>query len=189
MTSPSSSTPSLLSDTTTVSSRTLLAQYDTIPAAKDFSDALASLQSTYGFGGAVPTPIPNDVPHLIPTPSRAPTKVRDVAFDTQSSKDYERAFGDLQSSYGFCGPIGPHRTPKRTRAARKSASGLPLVQPTSKNYRVVLAKLQRPRSGSARRRRPDVPFYPRSSFIRPSHRHSLRLYLYLLPPDHIPNGQ
>ncbi|KAF7289468.1 hypothetical protein HMN09_01340800 [Mycena chlorophos] len=142
MTSPSSSTPSLLSVTTTVSSRTLLAQYDTIPAAKDFSDALASLQSTYGFGGAVPTPIPNDVPHLIPTPSRAPTKVRDVAFDTQSSKDYERAFGDLQSSYGFCGPIGPHRTPKRTRAARKSASGLPLAQPTSKNYRVVLAKLQ-----------------------------------------------
>ncbi|KAJ7065257.1 hypothetical protein C8F01DRAFT_736997 [Mycena amicta] len=147
--SPSSSTTSLLSDTT-VSSRTPIVQKS---ESKDFSDAFASLQSTYGFGSVAPSPSPiarspkstvaNKNKTANPSsPSPSPSAV-------QPSKDYEAAFADLQSSFGFGASIGPilppvprRTTPKPTRSTVTASPPAIDATPVSKDYGAAFADLQ-----------------------------------------------
>ncbi|KAJ7626251.1 hypothetical protein DFH06DRAFT_736948 [Mycena polygramma] len=99
----STSTTSLAS-TTTVSSRTPL----TRPAPqKDFQAAFANLQSTYGFGGSVPSPVPKQQKS---TSSKRPTSSSTAPAPTprsplKSTKNFEAAFADLQSTFGFGGAV------------------------------------------------------------------------------------
>ncbi|KAJ7460819.1 hypothetical protein FB451DRAFT_1270413 [Mycena latifolia] len=132
MSSASSSTASLVS-TTTVSSRAPLNA--TAPPKKDFQAAFASLQSSYGFAASVPAPAP------VPAPvQKQKQKTRSTATPVSPSaspaqaKDFEAAFANLQSSYGFSGAVPvPIQKPQKqstsgsffsklTRPASKTAS-------------------------------------------------------------------
>ncbi|KAJ7797507.1 hypothetical protein B0H14DRAFT_3547771 [Mycena olivaceomarginata] len=124
----STSTTSLVSNTT-VSSRAAAKTVTVQP--KDFQGAFASLQSTYGFGATVPSPVQKKTTSTprsaAPSPApRAPLQTKNFqsAFaDLQSTygfgasnKNFESAFADLQSTYGFGGavpsPIPRSRTNK-----------------------------------------------------------------------------
>ncbi|KAJ7146349.1 hypothetical protein C8R44DRAFT_973163 [Mycena epipterygia] len=107
MSSASSSTASLVS-TTTVSSRAPLTGQP-----KDFRAAFASLQSSYGFGGSAPSPVPKTT--TASRSERAPASSRAPA---NAPKDFQAAFADLQSTYGF-GGSAPLPVPK----PKKEGSG------------------------------------------------------------------
>ncbi|KAJ7146346.1 hypothetical protein C8R44DRAFT_845534 [Mycena epipterygia] len=133
MTSASSSTVSLVS-TTTVSSRAPLTGQP-----KDFQAAFASLQSTYGFGGSAPTPLPKS------TASRSESAPPSSRASSKAPKDFQAAFADLQSTYGFSGsaPV-PIPKPKkegsgslfakfaRATAPKAQASPAPTPSPKTK---------------------------------------------------------
>ncbi|KAJ7708841.1 hypothetical protein B0H17DRAFT_846999, partial [Mycena rosella] len=89
----SSSTASLAS-TTTVSSRAPLTTRAAQP--KDFEAAFASLQSTYGFAAAAPSPVQKTAASR----SAATVAPRQASAPGQP-KDFEAAFASLQSTYGF----------------------------------------------------------------------------------------
>ncbi|KAJ7643369.1 hypothetical protein DFH06DRAFT_598273 [Mycena polygramma] len=112
----STSTTSLAS-TTTVSSRTPL----TRPAPqKDFQAAFANLQSTYGFGGSVPSPVPKQQksPSSKRSTKRSPTAPAPATDAPRSSltptKNFQAAFADLQSTFGF-GSAVPSPVPKQPK--------------------------------------------------------------------------
>ncbi|KAJ7089818.1 hypothetical protein B0H15DRAFT_272948 [Mycena belliarum] len=119
--SASSSTASLAS-TTTVSSRTPLNR-DVKPKPKDFAAAFAQLQSTYGFGGAAPTPVqktPVQKKKTTPAASAPPAPA------LGQQKDYAAAFASLQSSYGFAGfaggaPVPVQKSPQNSQKRDSSA--------------------------------------------------------------------
>ncbi|KAJ7781992.1 hypothetical protein DFH07DRAFT_792219 [Mycena maculata] len=98
MSSASSSTTSLVSNTT-VSSRAPL----TGTQPKDFQAAFASLQSTYGFAGSVPMPAPKTTASSATTSRMSSTAASHVPSATP--KDFQSAFADLQSTYGFSGSV------------------------------------------------------------------------------------
>ncbi|KAK7057685.1 hypothetical protein R3P38DRAFT_2842482 [Favolaschia claudopus] len=92
------STASLLS----VSSRTPLNGSQR----KDFQDAFASLQSTYGFAGSAPCPVPKtstSTSTSAKSSTRTPSSVNAPLRQTEAKKDFRSAFGALQSTYGFSG--------------------------------------------------------------------------------------
>nr|GAT53499.1 predicted protein [Mycena chlorophos] len=157
--SPSSSTPSLVS---TVSSRATLVQQPKSNT-KDYSAAFASLQSTYGFGGAVPSPVSKTPQRTQKMQTRKSVfkqeaAARPIASGSTSGKNYEAAFADLQSSFGFGGPIGPSPVPKtRSRsnprslatpitptpfADRRTHSGAPSPVPANRSSFFSLARLR-----------------------------------------------
>lgn len=109
----SHSTTSLVSNTS-VSSRTPLA---TQP--KDFQAAFASLQSTYGLSHTAPSPLAksnrrrNTNVHSGAAPG-APTATATTASQSATPKDFEAAFANLQSTYGFCGSA-PSPVPKQSK--------------------------------------------------------------------------
>ncbi|KAJ7035524.1 hypothetical protein C8F04DRAFT_1097553 [Mycena alexandri] len=101
----STSTASLASTTTTISSSAHLIS-STTPQSKDFHTAFATLQSTYGFSATAPSPVPKkqraSEPMRVPTVV-TPSVVRSRTPATAPTKDFEAAFADLQSTYGFGG--------------------------------------------------------------------------------------
>ncbi|KAJ7272638.1 hypothetical protein B0H12DRAFT_589814 [Mycena haematopus] len=114
MSRASSSTTSLVSNTT-VSSRTPL---NGVPR-KDFQSAFADLQSTYGFGGAAPRPVPKKTSTSVPR-STVPSQTTRSPLQT-TPKNFESAFADLQSTYGFGGAT-PSPIPKSVKQPRKGSS-------------------------------------------------------------------
>ncbi|KAK6978140.1 hypothetical protein R3P38DRAFT_3119736 [Favolaschia claudopus] len=95
------STASLLS----VSSRTPLNGSQS----KDYQSAFATLQSTYGFAGSAPSPVPK-----AKSSTRTPSQVNAPLTQTKAKKDYRAAFGALQSTYGFSG-AAPCPVPKSNK--------------------------------------------------------------------------
>jgi len=93
------STASLVSNTT-VSSRTPLTGSNTAQT-KDFQSAFASLQSTYGFNGSAPSPVPKKKTKQTSAPRSAISNTATRA----PTKNFESAFADLQSTYGFGGAV------------------------------------------------------------------------------------
>ncbi|KAF7317854.1 hypothetical protein MKEN_00873300 [Mycena kentingensis (nom. inval.)] len=97
---------------------------------KDYADAFASLQSTYGFGGATPSPVAKKTkaatsvttrnsPKPTPSPSQPSTESK------ATSKDYQAAFADLQSTYGFGGAVPtpiPRSEPAQSNATPQQSS-------------------------------------------------------------------
>ncbi|KAF7357008.1 hypothetical protein MVEN_01037400 [Mycena venus] len=109
MTSASSSTTSLVSNTT-ASSRAPL----TAAQSKDFQSAFASLQSTYGFSGTAPSPVQKET-SSVPRPDAASPATH------PTTKDFQSAFADLQSTYGFGGAV-PSPVPKPKKQGNTSGS-------------------------------------------------------------------
>ncbi|KAF7357001.1 hypothetical protein MVEN_01036700 [Mycena venus] len=75
---------------------------------KDFQAAFASLQSTFGFSGAVPSPVQKkqtSAPRSVVAPSPA---------TRSAGKNFASAFADLQSTYGF-GGAAPSPVPKKNK--------------------------------------------------------------------------
>ncbi|KAJ6581051.1 hypothetical protein B0H19DRAFT_1251311 [Mycena capillaripes] len=104
----SNSTTSLVSNTT-LSSR---APLNGSAQSKDFRSVLTSLQSTFGFGGTAPSPVPKK-----PSPQSTPTTsaiypAADASLAPKATKNFESAFADLQSTYGFSG-AAPSPVPKK----------------------------------------------------------------------------
>ncbi|KAJ7797513.1 hypothetical protein B0H14DRAFT_3493657 [Mycena olivaceomarginata] len=125
----STSTTSLVSNTT-VSSRTPL---NSTVQPKDFQGAFGSLQSTYGFGATAPSPVQKKTTSAprsaAPSPApRAPLQTKNFhpvqkkksttpaprsAVPSSATrtplqpgnKNFESAFADLQSTYGFGGVV------------------------------------------------------------------------------------
>ncbi|KAJ7460816.1 hypothetical protein FB451DRAFT_503490 [Mycena latifolia] len=140
--SASSSTISLVS-TATVSSRAPL--NGTAPAPpKDFQDTFARLQSTYGFSGFAPTPVPPKNPaarSLTNASSRAPSA-------PIQPKDFEGAFATLQSTYGFSGnapvPIqNPHEQASTSLFSRLTRSS-PKTRAASTSTKTKVRHIPRP---------------------------------------------
>ncbi|KAF8129670.1 glycoside hydrolase superfamily [Mycena galopus ATCC 62051] len=94
------STASLVSNTT-VSSRTPLTGSNTAQT-KDFQAAFTSLQSTYGFNGSAPSPVPKKKTKQTSAPRSAISNTETRA----PTKNFESAFADLQSTYGFGAAAG-----------------------------------------------------------------------------------
>ncbi|KAJ7065253.1 hypothetical protein C8F01DRAFT_1124916 [Mycena amicta] len=102
-------TPSSRSSSSTTS---LLSTH---PSSKDFSAAFAHLQSSYGYTGAVPTPIPTPISkHGTKNQSGAATS------SASSTKDFASAFADLQSSYGYAGSVPTPITKKAPKTSKKT---------------------------------------------------------------------
>ncbi|KAJ7035527.1 hypothetical protein C8F04DRAFT_510447 [Mycena alexandri] len=110
MFSANTSTTSLAS-TTTVSSRAPLAGS---AQTKDFQAAFASLQSTYGFAASAPTPVLNKKSTNNNSSSTTTPAVR-ASPSTTTTKDFQSAFADLQSTYGL-GSSAPMPVPKKQGA-------------------------------------------------------------------------
>jgi hypothetical protein len=134
----STSTTSLVSNTT-VSSR---APLNSTVQPKDFQGAFGSLQSTYGFGATVPSPVQKQTTS---TPrSSAPSPAPRAPLQT---KNFQSAFADLQSTYGFGGavpsPVQKKKsiTPAPHSAVPSSATRAPL-QAGNKNFESAFADLQ-----------------------------------------------
>jgi hypothetical protein len=127
--SPASSTSTLLS--TYTSEKAVLSATQSKPA-KDYSAAFASLQTQYGFmGGNVAPTTSSTAPNVkkercslswklgcsrsvkLPT-TRSPSP---AAKKVTEKKDFEVAFGQLQSSLGFAGaaPVLSHQKPTSDR--------------------------------------------------------------------------
>ncbi|KAJ7781983.1 hypothetical protein DFH07DRAFT_792195 [Mycena maculata] len=100
MSSASSSTTSLVSNTT-VSSRAPL----TGTQPKDFQAAFASLQSTYGLAGSVPMPAPKTTAAASSTTTSRMSSTAASHVPSATPKDFQSAFADLQSTYGFNGSV------------------------------------------------------------------------------------
>ncbi|KAJ7173664.1 hypothetical protein C8R46DRAFT_119500 [Mycena filopes] len=99
MFSANTSTASLV----TVSSRAPLTR--SAPT-KDFQAAFASLQSTYGFAASAPTPVQKKNSSSTRSPSATtstPAVHRSTSTSASQTKDFESAFANLQSTYGFAG--------------------------------------------------------------------------------------
>nr|GAT53503.1 predicted protein [Mycena chlorophos] len=93
---------------------------------KDFQAAFASLQSMYGFNGTAPAPTPI---YYIHRKTAAKTAFHDASSASENApiassenttgKNYEAAFANLQSTYGFGGaapmPVPPSKRVKRAR--------------------------------------------------------------------------
>lgn len=83
---------------------------------KDFESAFGSLSSSYGFAGGVPSK-----PAKTTKPTKAsPTSAISSSSSSQPksshphpSKDYQSAFGDLSSSFGFGGAYSPSWNTKK----------------------------------------------------------------------------
>ncbi|KAJ7272632.1 hypothetical protein B0H12DRAFT_1215754 [Mycena haematopus] len=119
MSSASTSTTSLVSNTT-VSSRAPLNGSRTAQP-KDFQSAFASLQSTYGFNGSAPSPVPKQKGTSAPC-SAVPSPATVTRAPLQATnKNYESAFADLQSTYGFSGAV-PSPIPKSKKTDNSSGS-------------------------------------------------------------------
>lgn len=68
---------------------------------KDYSAAFASLQSSYGFGGAVPTRHSTSKPQTSASVSRSrQTTQTGGSLIPPGAKDFEASFGALSSAYG-----------------------------------------------------------------------------------------
>ncbi|KAF7370979.1 hypothetical protein MSAN_00732100 [Mycena sanguinolenta] len=107
--SPSASTASLMSNNTVSSRAPLNGSRTTQP--KDFQAAFASLQSTYGFSGSAPSPVPKKNAKSTSAPrSAVPPSVTRTPLQA-GNKNFEAAFADLQSTYGF-GGAAPSPVPK-----------------------------------------------------------------------------
>ncbi|EGN91735.1 hypothetical protein SERLA73DRAFT_148247 [Serpula lacrymans var. lacrymans S7.3] len=110
-----SSTTSLHSTTTFSSTAPLTSSQPP----KDFQSAFEQLQSTYGVNGHTPTPISTSAqkwpkwlqrrPSAKPSPSQL--KPLPVTDPSSPSKNYEGAFAQLSSSYGFGG--GPNNASRK----------------------------------------------------------------------------
>ncbi|KAJ7173684.1 hypothetical protein C8R46DRAFT_1031955 [Mycena filopes] len=101
MFSATTSSASLVSNNTVSSRAPLTGSAPT----KDFQAAFASLQSTYGFAASAPTPVQkkkNSSSARSPS-STTPTHAVRASTSSPQTKDYQSAFADLQSTYGFCG--------------------------------------------------------------------------------------
>ncbi|KAJ7156884.1 hypothetical protein C8R43DRAFT_1125457 [Mycena crocata] len=158
--SNSNSTTSLLS--TTVSSRTPLNGSSTVQP-KDFQSAFATLQSTYGFSGSAPSPVSKSSK----TPSASSSTASLVSNTTISSraplapkKDFQSAFTDLQSTYGF-GGAAPSPVPSskqkqntgslfskfiRSSSAPKAQGSVPSRSPSTStsSHKVKVRHIPRP---------------------------------------------
>ncbi|KAJ7801098.1 hypothetical protein B0H14DRAFT_3885265 [Mycena olivaceomarginata] len=71
---------------------------------KNFQSAFADLQSTYGFGGAVPSPVQKKK-STTPAPRSAVPSSATRAPLQPGNKNFQSAFADLQSTYGFGGAV------------------------------------------------------------------------------------
>ncbi|KAJ7777383.1 hypothetical protein B0H16DRAFT_956022 [Mycena metata] len=112
MLSANNSTTSLAS-TTTVSSRAPLTGS---AEKKDFQAAFASLQSTYGFAASAPTPVLKKKSTSNSSPTTTSTTTPAVrAVHASTPKDFQSAFANLQSTYGF-GGSAPMPIPKKQGA-------------------------------------------------------------------------
>ncbi|KIP05530.1 hypothetical protein PHLGIDRAFT_149256 [Phlebiopsis gigantea 11061_1 CR5-6] len=101
------SSETLTSVTSTSSSSTLLKKPSTHLPQKDYFAAFGALQSQYGFGGSVPTPVTLPKPSKS-TKSQSPSSTTtSAAAQSSKAKDYEAAYGALCSSYGFGGAPVP----------------------------------------------------------------------------------
>ncbi|KAJ7156881.1 hypothetical protein C8R43DRAFT_407272 [Mycena crocata] len=136
----SSSTTSLVSNTT-VSSRAPLNGLQS----KDFQSAFATLQSTYGSSGSAPRPVSKSSKTHSASGLTAPTTVSSRA-PLAPKKNFQAAFADLQSTYGF-GGAAPSPVPKASKmpSASSSASSkiswrTPLGAP--KDFQSAFADLQ-----------------------------------------------
>ncbi|KAJ7777380.1 hypothetical protein B0H16DRAFT_956008 [Mycena metata] len=118
----STSTTSLASTTHTVSSSAHLIRPTTATTqSKDFHSAFATLQSTYGFGATAPSPVPKK--RLTSESTQHSTAVvssRTPA--TAPTKDFEAAFADLQSTYGFGGAASTPITKSKATTQGRSGS-------------------------------------------------------------------
>ncbi|KAJ7781984.1 hypothetical protein DFH07DRAFT_392646 [Mycena maculata] len=147
MSCASSSTASLVSNTT-VSSRTPL----TAMQPKDFQAAFASLQSTNGFAGSAPMPVPkSNAPRS--TVSSASTTTASSHAPSTAPKGFQSAFADLQSTYGF-GGAAPSPVPK----PKKEGSSCSFF---SKLVRSAKPRTSTPSSPSTSTPKTKVRFVPR----------------------------
>ncbi|KAJ6478534.1 hypothetical protein C8R47DRAFT_1323020 [Mycena vitilis] len=115
----STSTASLVSNTS-VSSRTPL----TRPATqKDYQAAFGNLQSTYGFGGSglyygvggsALSPLPKQNKPASPKRSKNSPTAPATGASTKTTKNFQAAFGNLQSTFGFGGAV-PSPVPKQPK--------------------------------------------------------------------------
>lgn len=97
---------------------------------KDFSAAFANLQSQYGMSGGMPVPKPTEKRSKTHTSPKAQKHV--VSFPTspapttpsQPGKNYELAFGNLASSYGFGSsvPTPIYKSEKTTKCSSNKPS-------------------------------------------------------------------
>ena len=77
------------------------------PQQKDYASAFASLQSTYGTAGHIPTPVSaskKSTRQPTHTSSRPSTPPRNLP-TPNAPRDFQAAFGKLSSSYGFAGLV------------------------------------------------------------------------------------
>ncbi|KAJ6485746.1 hypothetical protein C8R45DRAFT_930830 [Mycena sanguinolenta] len=123
MSSASASTTSLVSNTTISSRAPLNGSRTTQP--KDFQAAFASLQSTYGFSGSAPSPVPKKTSKSTSAPPArsavsAPAPVTRAPLQA-TNKNVEAAFADLQSTYGF-GGAAPSPIPKSKKQDKDNRS-------------------------------------------------------------------
>ena len=72
-------------------------------SSKNFSSALADLQSTYGAYGCAPMLPASQNNHKS---RKLESKSKALGSNNKSDNSRARAFGDLQSSYGFVGGLG-----------------------------------------------------------------------------------
>ncbi|KAJ6537809.1 hypothetical protein B0H19DRAFT_1180961 [Mycena capillaripes] len=141
MSSASNSTTSLVSSTT-VSSRAPL-NGSTAVQPKDFQSAFATLQSTYGFIGTAPSPVPKKS-----SPRSSTTSVTSSAVDAprapKATTKFESAFADLQSTYGFSWAVPSLLSQKREGGSffskfRSSSSPSSLSTPKTKTKTNICA--------------------------------------------------
>lgn len=105
---------------------------------KDFSTAFSNLQSQYGMSGGMPVPKPVETCSEPPKAQKYFSPSFTVPVPTtpsHSGKNYELAFGNLSSSYGFHGgfptPVlksersSQHHPTKRSFASRGKPSAFP----------------------------------------------------------------
>jgi len=88
------------------------------PSRKNYEAAFGNLSSSYGFGGAAPC-LPTSQPSTPAKVKSTPVVVQQtVATPVPQGKNYEAAFGQLSSSYGFGGfstPSLPKKNTKKTK--------------------------------------------------------------------------
>ncbi|KAJ7065254.1 hypothetical protein C8F01DRAFT_1366280 [Mycena amicta] len=105
--SASNSTTSLVSSSPTLSAAA---------PQKDFQSAFALLQTTYGFSGTTPIPLPKKDTKK----NASPAAFSAAPGPASGAKDYQAAFADLQSKYGFGG--APTPVPHSDSAPRPQSS-------------------------------------------------------------------
>ncbi|KAF4611224.1 hypothetical protein D9613_006602 [Agrocybe pediades] len=128
-----------------------------LPSSKHWESSFGQLSSSYGFAGAVPSLPPKSTKSPKVTSTSVPRTQSSTPSYNQSSvvrpasKDYESAFGQLTSSYGFGGgvPCLPATTSKQSKSSSKHSltqapasfqSGLQ-ARPSEKNYEAAFGNL------------------------------------------------